>query len=340
MSIDSIPVQRAEASFSLDKRKSNSSPVVNRTQFPLMLAYACTVHKTQGLTLDSAVISFDLRKQRNFNHGQMYVAVSRLKTIDGLFFTGQFNRNAFTCNPKVTEEYGRLRHSENQFVTINNFPLTDISLNICLLNVRSLKLHAIDLKHDGFLINNDLLCLTETQLGYDHSESDLDDICQLLSNYNLSYNNDQHKFNSMAVGSDLDYINVQEYDHSTGFSVVYFKKPLFVDKVFSLLLVYKRSTMSKDAFLCHLSNLFMDFNSFDLILGDFNINGLEEDPLLSRVLSDYQLMVNFPTHLDGSMLDHIYVHKDLMDHYEFKTIRKCINISDHDAIKINIMLQS
>ena len=78
-----------------------------------MLAYACTVHKTQGLTLESAVISFDLRKQRNFNHGQMYVATSRLRTIDGLFFTGQFNRNAFTCNPKVTEEYTRLWQSEN-----------------------------------------------------------------------------------------------------------------------------------------------------------------------------------------------------------------------------------
>ena len=80
----------------------------------------------------------------------------------------------------------------------------------------------------------------------------------------------------------------------------------------------------------------MDFNSFDLILGDFNMNGFEEDPLLSRVMSNYKLMVDFPTHLDGKMLDHIYVHKDLLDIFRFRTIRKCVNISDHDAIKVNI----
>ena len=310
--------------------------MIIRTQFPLMLAYACTVHKVQGLTLDSVVISFDLRKQRNFNPGQMYVAISRVKSFSGLFFTGQFNRNAFVCNKKVTEEYARLRQSENQVVTIHDFPLAAISLNICLLNVRSLKLHAIDLKCDNFLINNDLLCLTETQIGFDHSYSDIDEIDQLLNNYKLSYNNDQHKFNSMSIGNDRDLIDVIEYDHSPGFTVLTFRKPSFSDKVFSLLLLYKNTKLAKDVFLCRLSALLMDFNSFDLILGDFNINGFEEDPLLSRVMSNYKLMVDFSTHLDGKMLDHIYVHKDLLDIFRFRTIRKCVNISDHDAIKINI----
>ena len=56
----------------------------------------------------------------------------------------------------MTEEYARLRLPENQIETMKNFPLTEFSLNICLLNVRSLKLHAIDLKDDDFLIRNDL----------------------------------------------------------------------------------------------------------------------------------------------------------------------------------------
>ena len=40
-----------------------------------MLAWACTVHKVEGLSFDKVVISFELVKQRSFNNGQMYVAL-------------------------------------------------------------------------------------------------------------------------------------------------------------------------------------------------------------------------------------------------------------------------
>ena len=45
-------------------------------QLPITLAWACTVHKVQGLTLDRVVVSFELSKQRAFNYGQVYVAIS------------------------------------------------------------------------------------------------------------------------------------------------------------------------------------------------------------------------------------------------------------------------
>ena len=66
-----------------------------------MLAYAYTVHKVQGLTLDSAVISFDLRKQKRFNLGQLYVAMSRVKSMTELLFVGEYRRGGFICNTKV-----------------------------------------------------------------------------------------------------------------------------------------------------------------------------------------------------------------------------------------------
>ena len=49
-------------------------------QFPLRLAYAMTIHKSQGLTLDSAFI--DIRAARE--PGQGYVALSRVRSVDGL----------------------------------------------------------------------------------------------------------------------------------------------------------------------------------------------------------------------------------------------------------------
>ena len=71
-----IPVEKAEASTRLRANKE-SSPVIKRTQFPLMLSWACTVHKVQGLSLDKAVI----------NYGQMYVALSRVTSLNGLYLT-------------------------------------------------------------------------------------------------------------------------------------------------------------------------------------------------------------------------------------------------------------
>ena len=69
----SVPVKREETSIYFNKHKS-TSPTIKRTQFPLVLSWACTVHKVQGLSLTSAVVSFDLEKQKSFNEGQMYVA--------------------------------------------------------------------------------------------------------------------------------------------------------------------------------------------------------------------------------------------------------------------------
>ena len=54
-----------------------SSPAIQRIQFPIALAWACTVHKVQGLTLQNVVISFNLKKQRSFNYGLVYVALSQ-----------------------------------------------------------------------------------------------------------------------------------------------------------------------------------------------------------------------------------------------------------------------
>ncbi|KAG5972380.1 hypothetical protein E4U58_006660 [Claviceps cyperi] len=52
-----------------------------RTQFPLTVAYAITVHKSQGTTLDRAVVDVSAK---DFSPGLSYVAVSRVKTLDGI----------------------------------------------------------------------------------------------------------------------------------------------------------------------------------------------------------------------------------------------------------------
>ena len=66
------------------------------SQIPLRLAWAITVHKSQGMSLDAAVIDLS----QAFEFGQGYVALSRVRSLAGLFLEG-FNERALELHPKV-----------------------------------------------------------------------------------------------------------------------------------------------------------------------------------------------------------------------------------------------
>lgn len=84
--------------------KSENIPGISVLQVPLILAWSLTIHKSQGLTLEKCII--DLGKDI-FEAGQMYVALSRLKNLDGLYLS-HFDIKNLTINKKVLEFYETL----------------------------------------------------------------------------------------------------------------------------------------------------------------------------------------------------------------------------------------
>lgn len=72
---------------------------IQRKQIPLRLAYAITIHKAQGATLDCALIDVG---DNTFEYGQAYVALSRVRDMDGLYIHA-LDRDAFRAHPKVVE---------------------------------------------------------------------------------------------------------------------------------------------------------------------------------------------------------------------------------------------
>ena len=81
---------------------------VSRAQVPLRLAYAVTIHKSQGATLDSALVDIG---SGVFEYGQAYVALSRVRSLEALYVY-DFDPTAFKAHPKVKEFYKSLKVKE------------------------------------------------------------------------------------------------------------------------------------------------------------------------------------------------------------------------------------
>ena len=79
-------------------RKLTRDIVAEFTQFPLRLAWAVTIHKSQGKTYDRAIIDLG---SGAFAPGQTYVALSRLTSLDGLYLSRALRPSDILVDPDV-----------------------------------------------------------------------------------------------------------------------------------------------------------------------------------------------------------------------------------------------
>jgi hypothetical protein len=77
-------------------------------QYPLKLAWAITIHKSQGLTFERAIIDANSA----FAHGQVYVALSRCKTLEGMILSTPLSSSGIISNTKVSDFSNRLENNQ------------------------------------------------------------------------------------------------------------------------------------------------------------------------------------------------------------------------------------
>ena len=99
-----IRVEKAEwqnMRYTLDEETKEIGETIigTFTQYPLKLAWAITIHKSQGLTFERAVIDACAA----FAHGQVYVALSRCRTLEGLVLSSRINQRSIIDNPFISD---------------------------------------------------------------------------------------------------------------------------------------------------------------------------------------------------------------------------------------------
>ena len=91
------------------KHEGNNNDFIIKKQIPLMIAWAITIHKSQGMSLD--YVSTSIGKSI-FEYGQVYVVLSRVRNLEGLHIK-DIDFNKIIAHPKVIAYYNKLKIKDN-----------------------------------------------------------------------------------------------------------------------------------------------------------------------------------------------------------------------------------
>jgi ATP-dependent DNA helicase PIF1 len=169
------------------------------TQYPIKLAWAVTIHKSQGLTFDHAIIDAG----KSFIAGQVYVALSRVRTLNGLILRSKISTESLRSNPEVINF---IRPATVEILTNNittaqeRFILQLILKNYTLVSVQDaleLLLNNADLKKAS---------MPELQIALGQMEKSINDLSILLAKFHtqiLSLH-ETKGFDQALLGSRLE----------------------------------------------------------------------------------------------------------------------------------------
>ena len=157
--------------------KRKGGPLVTRcNQFPIVPAYATTVHKSQGLTLRYVIIDFKQNSKKAVPYGAFYTAITRVRSLQNIFLRN-FDKSHIRTDSDVLQEVDRLKTVPYQFIKpyLNDpvFKNCQKELKVTYLNSNGIISHIEDIRADFNLLRSDILCLSETKITSSVANKDL-----------------------------------------------------------------------------------------------------------------------------------------------------------------------
>lgn len=294
------PVMKQKKEFS-----ASSSVSVVREQYPLSPAEAITINKSQGQSVESAVVHLDKGMDRSL----LYVAFSRVTNINGLYLIGKFvppKPPSFKHGPTI--EMKRMRQDAlliPKFQHLRQVP--NGTIQIISHNVQSLRIHAKSIESDPVYFLSHLLLLQETWL---HNK-ELISIKGFAENTRscttgvvrgrgtIIYNND-----SLHVQK----LNSAQYKSNDNDQ--YFELSACKIGNITFLNAYLSPNCSTSFFTSCFDQYFSILNSSNVVLcGDFNDDILQSDARINYFQQNYGLNLVSPkeaTTTNGTCLDAVF----------------------------------
>ena len=286
-------------------------------QFPIKLAFAITGHKMQGQTIkrgSKLVVNWS----NILPPALGYVMCSRCEAMEDLFIAGRFDPEKIRCHPNALEEANRL-----DGISLSNLSIErDRSNELCgfaMVNIRSLNKHGKHLARDDIMLQYDIIFVTEIwQKTFD------------IEGYKSAF---AHGATGKARGVGVFFkkdANIEICQEEL-YQFIKFKTE---DITIFCLYVSKGCDFGK--LVQSLWNYeFNNKNENTYLIGDLNFDAPGNNYLshyLSR--SEFKQMVSRATHLDGHILDHIYVQEARSNLIEIK--HHHVYYSDHDGMLVSV----
>uniref|UniRef100_A0AAX7UK93 ATP-dependent DNA helicase n=1 Tax=Astatotilapia calliptera TaxID=8154 RepID=A0AAX7UK93_ASTCA len=302
-----------------------------RRQFPLKLAWACTVHKVQGVTVDDAVVSL----KNVFAPGQAYVALSRVRSLSGLIIQ-DFNEKAIYSKGGVKDVIERMP----QFLSENTACTKTRDFTVVLMNVQNLTLHVADLVLCTQHLQPNCIAVTETWMSADSS---LDTV--KIDGYGFQHNPRSASY----TRSNPTFIEIQSQQHG---GVGMYTADSLTSEIIAIpdanlecllcnyctlniliAVIYRPPSYTMALFKQNLGKLldWLDKKSNTVVvMGDFNDNVLKSSSICKFVTDKGFIQhVTQPTTEKGTLIDHVYVKTT---HYNVKAVVFPTYFSDHEGI--------